>query len=68
MFRYGPDWSGGKQLLITRKHGKHIRLDLKGLFESNYSVDLYYSQGPEYGNVGIFLDDKKIGEIKGYFS
>jgi hypothetical protein len=64
---YGPDWSGGKQLLIRGSKGNTFSLDLKGLFESTYSLDLYYTQGPDYGNVSILDGDVKIGEINGYF-
>jgi hypothetical protein len=64
--RYGPDWSGGRQLLILTDSASSFSLLLKNLFESGYTIDLYYSKGPDYGNVMIMYNGKEAGRIEGY--
>jgi len=37
-----------------------------GLKEPEYKVKVYYTRGPDYGNVKIFVNNRLTGEIKGY--
>jgi hypothetical protein len=66
MSEFGPDWGNGKQLLIEGRKGASFRLDLHGLKEPLYNIDLYYTRGPEYGNADVYLNNIKVGEIHGY--
>ncbi len=65
MTDYGPEWSNGKQLHIKQKGGFHFELSLKNLEESQYDLDLYYTEGPEYGKVKVFNDDRMLTEFDG---
>ena len=40
--------------------------ELKSLIEKAYSIEIYYTKGPDHGNWGIYIRDKKYGEINGY--
>ncbi|TSA24066.1 MAG: DUF2961 domain-containing protein [Bacteroidetes bacterium] len=61
-----PEWSGGKHLLIHSDSGSVFNLNLNKMFESSYRIDLYFSKGPDYGNVEILDGKKVIGRIDGY--
>jgi len=66
MTAYGADWSGNKQLkLIARGVGEKATLTLPAV-EQSYDVALYYTVGPDYGDVDILHDGKKIGKIAGF--
>lgn len=62
----GPEWSGLKQMLIESGNGGTFMLNLPGLEEISYTISIYYSQAPDFGNIGIFIGDKRVGEIHGY--
>lgn len=62
----GPDWSGNKQLLIESRNKSSFGLDINGLKEPVYDMNLYYSKGPDYGNAEIFINNIKVGVISGY--
>ena len=66
MSDYGPDWSGSKQLLIEAKDKDAFSWVIPGLNENSYTFHLYYTKGPDYGNLNVFINDRKVGEIKGY--
>ncbi len=67
MSDYGPDWSGLKQLRIEPQNGStHFVLTIPGVEEDRYNVALYYTRGPDYGNMEIFYAGKKVGEYRGY--
>lgn len=67
MSDYGPDWSGLKQLTISaRQPGERFSLAIPGTIEDRYRVDVYFSKGPQYGDVDIFYEDRKVGEFSGY--
>jgi len=34
--------------------------------EDRYSIDLYYTKGPDYGDVDVLYQGTKVGEISGY--
>jgi len=68
MSAFGADWSNLKQLKVTaQKEGDAFTLAVPAA-EDRYDVSLYTTQGPEYGNVDILYEGKKVGEIKGYNS
>ncbi len=67
MTDYGPEWSGSKQLLIEAQEKDSFSLNIQNLQDISYTVNLYYTKGPNYGNVGIWVGDKKVGEIDGYY-
>jgi hypothetical protein len=66
MTDYGPEWSGAKQLLIEAQQKDSFSLTLLSLQDIAYTVNLYYSKGPDYGNIGIYFADRKVREINGY--
>ncbi len=66
MSDYGPEWGGNRQMLIEARDKSSFWLDLNGLKEPLYNIDLYYSKGPDYGNADIYLNDVKAGTIRGY--
>jgi hypothetical protein len=39
---------------------------LNDLKEPEYKVNVYYTKGPDYGNVKIYANNQLAGEIKGY--
>jgi len=66
MSDFGPEWSGNKQIVIEARDKASFGLDLNGLRESVYDLNLYYSKGPDYGNADIFVNRIKAGTIRGY--
>jgi hypothetical protein len=66
MSEYGPEWSGHKQLLIEARDREAFSLPILNLQDIGYDVNIYYTKGPNYGNIGIYNGDKKVGEIDGY--
>jgi hypothetical protein len=66
MTDYGPEWSGSRQLLIEAQEKDSFSLNIQNLQVISYTVHLYYTKGPNYGNVGIWVAGRKVGEIDGY--
>lgn len=66
MSQYGADWSNFRQLkVMARKAGDSFTLNVP-VVEKRYDVSIYFTQGPEYGNVDILFGGQKVGEIAGY--
>lgn len=61
-----PDWSGGRHLLLRTGIGSVFDMRLRNMFESGYTLNLYYSTGPDFGDVAISCQGQPIGEIHGY--
>ena len=61
-----PDWSGGKHMIIHADSGSVIAIEMKEMFEEGYQIDLYYSTGPDFGNVDIYSQDVKLASFSGY--
>jgi hypothetical protein len=67
MSDYGPDWSGSKQLQVIPNGSKaEFTLTIPNVDEEKFSVDMYYTLGPDYGNWDISYQDRKVGELIGY--
>lgn len=66
MADHGPEWSGSKQLLIETQDKSSFTLMIPKLQELAYDIDIYYTKGPDYGNIGIYYKGQKLGEVKGY--
>ena len=66
MSDYGAEWGGSKQLLIESGPKNEFSLSLNRLEEASYKIRVFYTRGPEYGNVDVFLGAEKVGQIKGY--
>jgi len=67
MSDFGPDWSNFKQLKVTvNQSGGKFSIVIPNLEERAYHVHLYYTRGPEYGIVQVFIGGKSVGEIPGY--
>lgn len=67
MDAYGPDWSNGEQLKVTaERKGDSFVLPVPVSETDEFNVDLYYTKGPDYGNVKIMENGKKVGQINGY--
>jgi hypothetical protein len=58
----GGKWSGGAQLASrSDKKGDWAELELPVTENGRYRLILYFSKGPEYGQVGLTLNDKPLG-------
>lgn len=66
MSDYGPEWGENRQILIEAHNKSSFGLDINGLKEFMYDMDLFYSKGPEYGNADIYVNNIKAGRILGY--
>ncbi len=66
MSDYGCEWSGSKQLLINCSEKDIFSVTLPAQKEATYSINLYYTQGPDYGNIGIYQGEKRVAGISGY--
>jgi hypothetical protein len=66
MSDYGAEWSGSKQLLIESGPHDQFSVNISRLVESGYDIHIYFTKGPDYGNVDVFLGSEKVGQIKGY--
>jgi hypothetical protein len=66
MSDHGPEWSESKQLLINSKNLDSFMFSFNDLKEPEYKVKVFYTKGPDYGNVKIFANNQLAGEIKGY--
>ena len=66
MSEQGPEWSGSKQFLIDSKNKDVFSFSFPDLKEPEYKIHVYFTKGPDYGNVKIFANDQLAGEIKGY--
>jgi hypothetical protein len=64
--RFGPDWSDGKQYLIYTGMKDSFTLYLKKLMDPEYTVDIYFTQGPDYGDIRVFDGDRQLGSFSGY--
>ncbi len=66
MSDFGPEWGENKQILIESFDKSSFGLDINGLKESLYDMNLYYSKGPEYGNADIYVNGVRAGTLSGY--
>jgi hypothetical protein len=66
MSDYGPEWGENKQMVIEARNNSSFGLDLNGLREAVYDMNLYYSKGPDYGNADIYVNNVKAGTLNGY--
>jgi hypothetical protein len=66
MSNEGPEWGENKQILIESRDKSSFSLDINGLKESTYDMNLYYSKGPDYGNADIYVNGTRAGAIRGY--
>ncbi len=62
----GPEWGENRQIVIEAHDKSSFGLDINGLRESTYNMDLFYSKGPDYGNADIYVNNIKAGTIQGY--
>jgi len=62
----GPDWSGGRYVVYNTHVGDTLEIPFSRLFEAGYTINLFYTTGPDYGNVTISTSGNYLGEIKGY--
>lgn len=67
MSEYGPEWSGLKQLSVKgEKENDMFSLNIPESEENAYNITLFYTTGPNYGDVEIFNELNKIGVFSGY--
>jgi len=66
MTDYGTEWGGSKQLLIESGLNDEFSLFLANLEETGYDIRVYYTKGPDYGNVDVYMGTEKVGQIDGY--
>jgi hypothetical protein len=58
------DWSSGAQLLFpAQKEGDWFAVDLPHHLRGEFALIGQLTQGPDYGDVQVFQDDKPIGEV-----
>lgn len=66
MSTYGADWSGFKQLKVEgRKEGESFTMNLP-VAEDRYDVDVYFTQGPEYADAEIAVEDGAKTDLHGH--
>jgi hypothetical protein len=66
MSQFGADWSGLKQLRVEgKKAGESFTFVLPAP-EYTYDVDLFFTRGPDYGNVVVRNGGRDVGTFKGY--
>ncbi len=64
---YGPEWSGMRQLEVgTQSPGDMFTLALGAGEEDSLNVDVYFTRGPEYGDVEVRYGGKTIGGWLGF--
>jgi len=66
MSDHGPEWGQLKQLFIPSKIGDTFTIPIPVGEEEQYNLDIYFTQGPDYGKVGIYSGVRKIGSFNGY--
>jgi hypothetical protein len=66
MSEMGPEWSGSKEYIIETQDKSEFTVTFDKLEEVSYDVEIYYTRGPQFGNVGVYNGSEKVGEIKGY--
>lgn len=67
MAAYGAEWSGLTHLKVrSPEKGATFTLTIPGLTEIGYTIDAYFTKGPEYGKVDIYCAGEKVGEYDGY--
>lgn len=59
----GPDWLDNEQLVSK---DDAFTLVLKDLEEAAYEVDIFMSQGPDFGTISILHQDKPLASFHGY--
>jgi hypothetical protein len=64
--KFGPDWSGGKQLQIHTGPADFFAIYLKNLMDPEYTVEIYFTQGPDHGNIKVYEGDRLLGGFSGY--
>ena len=64
--KFGPDWSEGKQLQIYTGEHDAFDIHLKRLMDDEYTVDIYFTQGPDHGNIRVFEGDRLLGGFSGF--
>lgn len=65
MKKFGPDWSGGEQILLKSEEKTFFDVTIPVNIDDDYFIDLYYTKAPEYGKVKIYYDDKVVATIDG---
>jgi len=66
MSSYGPEWSSLKQLQVHAvRQGDSFTISLP-VAEDLYSVKLFHTSGPEYGNVDVLCQGTLVGKIAAY--
>ncbi len=68
MTDYGTEWGDSKQLLIESGLKDEFSLFLANLDETGYDIRVYYTKGPDYGNIDVYIGTEKVGQIDGYAS
>ncbi len=66
MSAFGAEWSRSHQLkILAGKKGDAFELSFRAE-EEEYDIALYYTRGPEYGNVAVFHQNRKAASFEGY--
>jgi hypothetical protein len=66
MSPYGPDWSGLAQLaVLADSAGRRCSL-LVPAAEDRYTIGLFYTKGPSYGDVEVRSEGKPVGRWSGF--
>ena len=67
MTDFGPEWSGGKQMVIDPGPIGAFSWIIPDLKENNYDIRIFYTKGPDYGNFSVLMNDKPIATINAYY-
>lgn len=66
MSDYGSDWSSGQQLSLYPKEGENTRLIIPNALEQEYNLQLYFTDGPDYGIVSVSYMGNENQNINGF--
>lgn len=65
MSDYGPDWSANEQLGAEFGEEEKFTVIIPGVIEKAYNIKTYFTRGPQYGNVSISYQGRKLAEFNG---
>jgi len=66
MSDFGPEWSGLSQLFLSGDAGQVSTISSPDLNEIGYTIDVYYTMGPDYGSFNISIGEDFSINVNGY--
>jgi hypothetical protein len=57
------EWSNGRHLFCRARKGGHVELAFDVAQTGDYALDIYFTRAPDYGQVEVSVDGKKVGQV-----